>query len=223
VTARRAVIVEGMTDTTWIGLRMDEYDGVLGPFWAPAIGGELSPDDAEIVGPPGGGLVLDRVVEPKTVKHRVHLDIYARTLEELEARGATRLQAFPKWTVMADPEGGEFCAFLREEPPPYRLHGLVVDSANPQEIAAWWGQPFGVEPHDNEGGGWSTLEGIPGNPVTTMDFVPVPEPKTARNRVRWDVRADPDELVAAGARIVGEAYGGIELADPEGNEFIVAI
>jgi hypothetical protein len=52
-----------------------------------------------------------------------------------------------------------------------------------------------------------------------MDFAQVPEPKRGRNRVRWDVRADPDALVAAGARIVGEIDGRIDLADPEGNEF----
>jgi len=213
-----------MTDATWIGLRMDAYDDALGPFWAAAIGGELRPGElgaAEIVGPPGGGLVLEPASEPRSVKHRVHFDIYSRTLEELEARGATRLEAFPRWTVMADPGGGEFCAFLREEPPAYRLHGIAVDCADPVAIAAWWGERFGVEAHDNDGAGWHTLEGIPGNPVTTMDFATVPEAKSGRNRIRWDVRADPDALVAAGARVLGESAGGIELADPEGNEFLV--
>ena len=33
------------------------------------------------------------------------------------------------WTVMADPEGGEFCAFLRDpaELPAYRLHGIGIE------------------------------------------------------------------------------------------------
>jgi hypothetical protein len=30
---------------------------------------------------------------------------------ELEARGATRLWTMPRWTVLADPEGNEFCVF----------------------------------------------------------------------------------------------------------------
>ena len=32
---------------------------------------------------------------------------------------------------MADPEGGEFCAFARD-PPARRVHGVVVDCADPQ-------------------------------------------------------------------------------------------
>ena len=41
------------------------------------------------------------------------------------------------WTVTADPEGGEFCAFLRPEVPAERLHGLVADSADRQAQARW--------------------------------------------------------------------------------------
>ncbi len=43
------------------------------------------------------------------------------------------------WTVTADPEGGEFCAFLRPEVPAERLHGLVADSADRQAQAG--GEP----------------------------------------------------------------------------------
>jgi hypothetical protein len=32
---------------------------------------------------------------------------------DLEARGATVLAELPSWTVMADPEGNEFCVFAR--------------------------------------------------------------------------------------------------------------
>ena len=54
------------------------------------------------------------VPEPKTVKYRVHLDIYARRLGDLEALGSTVVRPAGDdrtWTVMADPEGNEFCAF----------------------------------------------------------------------------------------------------------------
>jgi Glyoxalase-like domain len=61
-------------------------------------------------------------------------------------------------------------------------------------------------------------------------FLKVPEGKTAKNRVHLDVRVAPDErrrradeLVAAGATIVGEfdepEGTWITLRDPEGNEF----
>ena len=39
----------------------------------------------------------------------------------------------PDWTVLADPEGGELCAFVREpaELPAYRLYEVVVDADGP--------------------------------------------------------------------------------------------
>ncbi len=57
-----------------------------------------------------------------------------------------------------------------------------------------------------------------------MIFTRVPEPKTVKNRIHWDVRGDVAPLVAAGARVLREPGGDIHwtvLADPEGNEFCV--
>jgi hypothetical protein len=34
-------------------------------------------------------------------------------------------------------------------------------------------------------------------PIQTMDFVPVPEPKTVKNRVHWDVTIPSAQSVAA--------------------------
>lgn len=136
---------------------------------------------------------------------------YTRSLEDLEALGAVvvdRDSGGGRWTVMADPEGNEFCAFLRPGPgelPPERLHGLVVDSADPVATAEWWASVYGVgvDYHD---GSWATLERVPGMPIETMDFVPVPEPRTVKNRVHWDVTSDDvDALVAAGATVLRPA------------------
>jgi hypothetical protein len=59
--------------------------------------------------------------------------------------------------------------------------------------------------------------------ILTFDFVPVPEPKTVKNRVHWDVTApDVDALVERGARVLRSPDDEINwtvLADPEGNEF----
>jgi predicted enzyme related to lactoylglutathione lyase len=66
-----------------------------------------------------------------------------------------------------------------------------------------------------------------------MLFIPVPEGKTAKNRVHLDVSPENctrDEMVeravAAGATVVGDhrtpdGLGWVTLADPEGNEFCV--
>ena len=48
--------------------------------------------------------------EPKSAKNRVHLDVVG-DVAEIVARGATVLDEQPRWTVMADVEGNEFCVF----------------------------------------------------------------------------------------------------------------
>jgi hypothetical protein len=200
----------------------------LGSFWAAVLGRVWEAQengDGLLKGPtPRHKIWINRVPEAKTVKHRVHLDIYARDLAGLEAFGATIVEprhGTRTWTVMADPEGGEFCASPRAEPPAERLHGLVVDSADPQAQAQWWAEVYGVGVIRNDG--WFTVEGVPGMPILTMDFVSVPEPKTVKNRVHWDVTVpDVAPLVAAGATVLREPDGDIRwhvLADPEGNEF----
>lgn len=164
---------------------------------------------------------INAVPEAKTVKHRVHFDIYTTSLDALLDLGAQQVESFPRWTVMTDPEGGEFCAFVRDELPADRLHGLAVDSADPLAAARWWGAVYGAPVVVNPG--WVTVEHIPGMPILTMDFASVPEPKIGKNRVHWDVWVDDLEpLLEAGATVVrpqGEDIEWTVLADPEGNEF----
>ena len=134
--------------------------------------------------------------EPKTVKNRVHLDVYTLVVDDLVALGAeVDLPAEESgfaWTTMRDPEGNEFCAFVRDELPDFRIHGIVVDSADPERVATWWSEALGAELSDNaeHGGGWWTLLHATPDDVLTMDFVPVPEPKTVKNRVHWDLVGD---------------------------------
>lgn len=154
----------------------------------------------------------------------MHLDVYARDLADLTALGATVLvpqDGDRTWTLMADPEGGEFDAFLRAELPAERLHGLEVDCADAEAQASWWGEVYGVEVTRYDG--WLAIEGVPGMPVDSMDFADVPEPKTVKNRIHWDVTVpDVAPLVAAGATVLRKPDDEVRwyvLADPEGNEF----
>ncbi len=193
------------------------YAVVLGRTWEATDGG-----DGVLSGPtPQHSIWINRVPEPRTVKNRVHLDIYAASLAGLQALGSEVVRPHRNWTIMADPEGGEYCAFLRDEVPDERVHGLVVDSADHEAQARWWSQVYGVGVTENDG--WSTLQDVPGMPILTMDFVPVPEPKTAKNRVHWDVWVpDVAPLVEAGATVLrepGDEVAWHVLADPEGNEF----
>ena len=197
----------------------------LGEFWAAVLGltWQAQDDgDGSLTGPtPQHTIWVNRVPGPRSVKHRVHLDIYTGDLAGLAALGATVLEpqhGSRAWTVMADPEGGEFCAFLRPDPPAQRLRGLVVDSIDPKAQAQWWGEIYGTDVTANDG--WFALEIMPG---VTMDFVPVPEPKAVKNRVHWDVTLpDVSPLIEAGAALLREPGGDIGwyvLTDPEGNEF----
>ena len=57
---------------------------------------------------------FNRVPEPKSVKNRVHFDLpapgpVADEVARLIALGATVVRAGEDLTLMADPEGNEFC------------------------------------------------------------------------------------------------------------------
>jgi hypothetical protein len=58
-------------------------------------------------------LLFQCVAEQRTVKNRVHLDLLADDAEfetdRLVALGARLLARHSTWTVLADPEGNEFC------------------------------------------------------------------------------------------------------------------
>jgi hypothetical protein len=211
-------------------LCMDAADPArLGEFWAEVLGRSWEQEgngDGLVRGPTGGHTIwISRVPEPKTVKHRVHFDIYARRLADLEALGSTVVRPAGDdrtWTVMADPEGGEYCAFLRDDLPAERLKGLEVDCADSVAQAEWWGAVYGV-PAVHTPHGYSTLENVPGMPIRAMDFASVPEPKTVKNRVHWDVTVPAlQPLIDAGATVLALPDGRARwhvLADPEGNEF----
>lgn len=199
----------------------------LGRFWGLLLDLSDEPDrssDAVLRGPRKYQTIwVNRVPEAKTVKHRVHLDVLpARDLAGLEALGASVASAHPEWTVMTDPEGGEFCVFPGQAHPGGRIRSLVVDSADPAAQAAWWAAALGGRAVDEDG--WSSVRGLPDVPFASFDFVRVPEPKTVKNRWHWDVTGDVPDLVEAGASVLRASdaeIGWTVMADPEGNEFCV--
>jgi len=91
-------------------------------FWTSLLGLEVKERFPGFVflsrmGGQGPGLALQQVPEPKAVKNRMHLDLVAADPEAVMTRvlelGGARLQEHEsdgfRWTVMADPEGNEFC------------------------------------------------------------------------------------------------------------------
>lgn len=116
-----------------IGVTLDSNDpAAIADFWQRAMGfkvrvGDGNPyitlSDSE-VGRPLNHLTIQRVPEGKAVKHRLHFDLFVKddvaAIAEMEALGAKVLvpasgpghQGMTA-TVMADPEGGEFCVVCR--------------------------------------------------------------------------------------------------------------
>jgi predicted enzyme related to lactoylglutathione lyase len=96
----------------------------LARFWAEALHWRiLSEREREIViGPDENaatGICFMPVADPKTVKNRLHLDLTTSAadrdaeIERLVSLGARRVDVGQtgqeSWTVLADPEGNEFC------------------------------------------------------------------------------------------------------------------
>lgn len=206
-----------------------------GAFFASLTGCRLEPSadgTGDVVGEQEGmGIALCPVPERKTVKNRVHLDVSVGSLDEVTALGGVIGERHEHWTVCADPAGNEFCAFVREgELPTYRTFEVVVDARDAEATCRWWAEAFGIEAR-NDGRPWWWLEGVPGmptgGPFFAWVFGPVPEPKTVKNRMHWDLYGEPDAFLARGATHLWDVPGRTRpvawsvLADPEGNEFCV--
>jgi len=104
---------------------------------------------------------------------------------------------------------------------------LCVDAHDTHALASWWsgvlGWPVEVDSdgdvvmHAPEGAGPDWL------------FLAVPEDKTLKNRIHFDLRPDDQDaevarVLALGARRVDIGQGEqswVVLADPEGNEFCI--
>lgn len=204
-------------------------------FWSAALGrraapaGPGEPVRLEAGGDPRRTVWLNPVPEPVTVKQRVHLDVHCADHRALVEAGASVVDADSfRWQVLRDPDGGELCAFEREQVPDERLYEVVVDCTDPRAQARWWAEVLGGRVGVDEEHGWAWLEQVPGMPYECLVMVPVAEAKVVKNRVHWDVdvagRDGVDALVARGASVVREAGQGTAwwvLADPEGNEFCV--
>lgn len=220
-----------MPDCVFKDLVIDVEDAsVAAGFWAAALGLTANPADPS----PDAVLTddiaehtvwINQVNEPRTVKQRVHLDLLVGDPAEVTDLGATVDSVeHDGWTVMRDPEGGEFCIFFRDPAslPRYRIHGLVVDAVDPERICRWWGDRLGLTAQYEEIDPWWWLEGA--QLPWPMVFAPVPEPKLVKNRIHWDVQGETADLLAAGATLLrerNEEHSWDVLADPEGNEFCV--
>ena len=112
----------------------------------------------------------------------------------------------------------------------------TVDCADAYALSEWWKQVLGyvdVADDPNEPG---HEECMILSPVTghSVLFIEVPEPKTVKNRLHFDMRpadgatreAEAERVLGLGATEVADhrredGGGWVLLADPEGNEFCI--
>ncbi|MEU9107834.1 VOC family protein [Streptomyces xanthophaeus] len=227
-------------------------DSALGRFWAEVLGWSMDSEAPGVTNlePPGfvypdpAALCIDlvAVAEPKAVKNRVHVDLattsaahQAELVARLQDLGATPAdvgQGDVPWTVLADPEGNEFCVL--EPRKVYRDTGpmaaVVVDCADPRAMARFWGEAIDWTLHSvtDDQAALRSSKGV--GPY--LEFIRTPDVKTVWNRVHLDLRPYPGDdpgaevarLRALGATDTDVSEGDVPwtvLADPEGNEFCV--
>jgi predicted enzyme related to lactoylglutathione lyase len=225
-------------------------DAALGEFWAQALGWgvssegpgvtNLEPEGFDYPDPSAVCIDVVRDTAAKTVKNRVHLDLATASeahqaaliarLTELGARPVDLGQGEVPWTVLADPEGNEFCVleprFVYRDTGP--IAAVVVDCADPRAMARFWGEAMDWALHEvtDEAAVLRSAQGV--GPF--LEFLRTPDPKTVRNRVHLDLRpypgddqaAEVDRLRALGAADIDIGQVDVPwtvLADPEGNEF----
>jgi hypothetical protein len=105
----------------WAVIHESDKECVIVPSWADDV--VIAQTPWERVGP---GMVFVPVSEGKKVKNRLHIDLAPHIsqdreaeIERLERLGASRLDVGQPddatWTVLADPEGNEFCVLSSRE------------------------------------------------------------------------------------------------------------
>ena len=106
------------------------------------------------------------------------------------------------------------------------IKSVSFDARDARALATFWAAVFGTDVDEDasadkafvEAAGW-------GGP--NIWFTRVPEPKSAKNRVHFDLRApgamedEVERLEALGATVLRRGAALTTMADPEGNEFCV--
>ena len=113
----------------------------------------------------------------------------------------------------------------------------TIDCGNAYELSEWWKQLLGCVDIDDDPNEPGHQECAIRDPQTGHEilFIEVPEPKSVKNRIHFDLRPregsrddEIERVLELGARQVsdhrgqyGPGTGWLVLADPEGNEFCI--
>ncbi len=111
---------------------------------------------------------------------------------------------------------------------PSQLATIAIDAVRPRVVADFWCAVLGWDVVEEDSDVISIAPQDRSRP--SIDVIAVPEGKTVKNRLHFDLRADGvstaeelERLLALGARRTDVGQGPdvswVVLADPEGNEF----
>ena len=109
---------------------------------------------------------------------------------------------------------------------PCVIKTVTWDCADALVLARFWAAALGSDVDEESTSAKAYVEAA-GWGAPNMWFNQVPEPKTAKNRLHFDLRAPArmaDEvrrLEALGATVIGRYEALTAMRDPEGNEFCV--
>jgi catechol-2,3-dioxygenase len=108
------------------------------------------------------------------------------------------------------------------------MFGVAFDARDAQAAASFWAAVLGRTVADGATSDNALIMADPAVPGSRIGFHRVPEGKTVKNRMHFDVittdfDAETDRLIGLGATKLNEVNGAaahwVTLADPEGNEF----
>ena len=211
----------------------------LARFWAIALGWHADPAGTVLVPADGTPFPIRFVAGAarKSGPNRFHFDLTTTSAQDQADTVAALLDAGGRHidigqrpeeghVVLADPEGNELCVL---EPGNRFLGdcgrlGAFNGDGSP-EVGRFWSEALGWPLFWDQDGETAIRPPAGGGPVLSW-ALPVP-PKRSRNRfhldlVAGDVDAEVARLVALGATR-GDDHGadGVDMVDPDGNEFRV--
>ena len=110
------------------------------------------------------------------------------------------------------------------------FHEIEIDCTDPARVADFWAAAFGWEVKEQGEFLWMSATGNPAD-APVFVFAAVPELKTSKNRLHFDVvtkgadqAEEVERLEGLGATRIDIGQGDVPwvvMADPEGNEFCV--
>ncbi len=211
----------------------------LATFWSRLLDRDVNLADVSLPGRSEPDFTLRFVVTdtPKSGRHRMHFDLTSSSAEDQQRTVDLALQLGARHfdvgqrgdeghVVLADPEGNEFCViepgggFLADTA---RIGALAGDGL--REVGYFWRRALDwplVWDQDGE----TAIQSPRGGTKITWGGPPVAA-KQGRNRLRWvletanSLDTELDRLLGLGAALEGKDAERAELADPDGNEFIL--